>query len=90
MLVPDIKENDFITQQKLENLLIWIDEHIQDPIGWTELVAHIGFDHRTIQNLFFKYKAMRPINWIRKRREELRSYSAPTIHPMIFNAMLTD
>ena len=30
------------------------------------------------------------ITWIRKRREELRSYLAPTIHPMIFNAMLTD
>ena len=90
MLVPDIKENDLITQQKLENLLIWIDEHIQDPIGWTELVAHTGFDHRIIQNLFFKYKAMTPITWIRKRREELRSYSAPTIHPMIFNAMLPD
>ena len=73
MLVPDIKENDLITQQKLENLLIWIDEHIQDPIGWTELVAHTGFDHRIIQNLFFKYKAMTPITWIRKRREELRS-----------------
>lgn len=52
MLVPDIKENDLITQQKLENLLIWIDEHIQDPIGWTEFVAQTGFDHRTIRNFF--------------------------------------
>jgi len=60
-------------QDQFEQLCTWIDEHIQEQIGWSELMRESGFDHLSIQSSFAKYKATTPMTYIRKRREDFKS-----------------
>jgi transcriptional regulator GlxA family with amidase domain len=60
-------------QQKLEKefneLTAWIQAHLDEQIGWAELMSQSGLDHQTLQALFFKYKSTTPMTWIRLQRQ---------------------
>jgi transcriptional regulator GlxA family with amidase domain len=60
-------------QQKLEKefneLTAWIQAHLDEQIGWAELMSQSGLDHQTLQTLFFKYKSTTPMTWIRLQRQ---------------------
>jgi methylphosphotriester-DNA--protein-cysteine methyltransferase len=73
MLYPDTHTQEKFRKEQFDNLCAWIDAHIHEPIGWTELMSESGFDHQSIQSSFAKYKATTPMTWIRKRREDLKS-----------------
>jgi methylphosphotriester-DNA--protein-cysteine methyltransferase len=55
-------------QQTFEELCAWIEAHLNEPIGWQELMAQSGLDHQTLNALFFKFQSTTPMAWIRKRR----------------------
>ena len=56
------------SQLQLENLCAWIDEHIEQPIGWPELMLQSGLSYQALQSLFWRWKATTPMTWIRQRR----------------------
>ncbi|MDE2616137.1 MAG: helix-turn-helix transcriptional regulator [Burkholderiales bacterium] len=56
-------------RQTFDELCTWIEAHLQEPIGWQELMAQSGLDHQTLNALFFKFLSTTPMAWIRKRRE---------------------
>ena len=73
MLSPDTHIQKGFNKEQFDELCAWIDEHIQEQIGWSELMHESGFDHLSIQSSFAKYKATTPMTYIRKRREDFRS-----------------
>ena len=82
MLSPVHHTQHGFNNAQFEELCAWIDEHIQEQIGWSELMQESGFDHLSIQSSFAKYKATTPMTWIRKRREDfksVRNQSGPTV-----------
>ena len=70
------------SKDQFEQLCAWIDEHIQEQIGWSELIHESGFDHLSIHSSFAKYKATTPMTYIRKRREDfkaIRNQNGPAV-----------
>jgi methylphosphotriester-DNA--protein-cysteine methyltransferase len=59
-------------KQAFEQLCAWIEEHLDEPIGWQELMRESGLEFQLIHQLFFKYASTSPMTWIRRQRE-LRS-----------------
>ncbi|MCA3239308.1 MAG: hypothetical protein ACK5YJ_00145 [Curvibacter sp.] len=55
-------------RQSFDELCTWIEAHLDEPIGWQELMAQSGLDHQTLNALFFKFLSTTPMAWIRKRR----------------------
>ncbi|MFM7699114.1 MAG: hypothetical protein ACKO69_06915 [Limnohabitans sp.] len=72
------KNSTSATVMTLEDLCVWIDAHLKEPIGWTELMQVSGMDHQSLQNEFIRKKNMTPMTWIRKRREEATASVAPS------------
>ena len=71
-----------LSKDQFEQLCAWIDEHIQEQIGWLELIHESGFDHLSIQSSFAKYKSTTPMTYIRKRREDfkaIRNQNGPAV-----------
>ena len=66
-------------KRKLKQLCAWIDAHLDQPIGWAELVAQSGMDHVELQRQFSTYLKTSPMQWIRNRR--LQSKLPPSTHP---------
>lgn len=66
-------------KRKLKQLCAWIDAHLDQPIGWAELVAQSGMDHVELQRQFSTYLKTSPMQWIRNRR--LQSKQLPSTHP---------
>jgi transcriptional regulator GlxA family with amidase domain len=68
-----------IEEQKLafERLCAWIEAHLDEPIGWQELMRESGLEFQTIHQLFFKYASSSPMTWIRRRRESRRLSPEP-------------
>jgi len=62
-----------LSKAEFEALCEWIDAHIHEQIGWSQLMQVSGFDHLSIQTSFAKYRTTTPMTWIRKRREDLKS-----------------
>jgi transcriptional regulator GlxA family with amidase domain len=60
-------------RQQFDNLCLWIDAHIDEVIGWQQLMEQSGLDFQTLQTLFFQYKSTTPMTWIRRRREGAKS-----------------
>ena len=56
------------SQLQLENLCAWIDEHIEQPIGWPELTLQSGLSYQALQSLFWRWKVTTLMTWIRQRR----------------------
>jgi methylphosphotriester-DNA--protein-cysteine methyltransferase len=73
MLSPDTHIQKGFNKEQFDELCTWIDEHIQEQIGWSEMMRESGFDHLSIQSSFAKYKATTPMTYIRKRREDFKS-----------------
>jgi methylphosphotriester-DNA--protein-cysteine methyltransferase len=72
-----------LNKDQFEQLCAWIDDHIQEQIGWAELMHESGLDHLSIQSSFAKYKATTPMTYIRKRREDfkaVRNQSGPGVN----------
>jgi hypothetical protein len=55
--------------EQLERLCAWIDLHLDEPIGWQELIAQTGWDYQEIQTVFYRHKCTTAMTWIRLRRE---------------------
>lgn len=88
MISPDTQIQKGFTKEQFEELCVWIDDHLQEQIGWSELMRESGHDHLSIQSSFAKYKATTPMTWIRKRREDfrlVRNQSGPNVklHPLL-------
>lgn len=66
---PDSSDDQ---SQRLLQLCIWIDAHIHESIGWSELMQQSGMDHQDLQNAFAKLHGTTPMTWIRRRREALK------------------
>ena len=73
MLSPDTHIQKGFNKEQFDELCTWIDEHIQEQIGWSEMMRESGFDHLSIQSSFAKYKATTPMTYIRKRRDDFKS-----------------
>jgi len=52
-----------------DELCAWIEQHLDEPLGWQELMRHSGLDHLTLKALFHKFQSRTPMTWIRQRRE---------------------
>lgn len=68
---PAITRTDEPADQKqaLDRLCTWIEAHLDEPIGWQELMRESGQDFKTIHQWFFRYTSMTPMTWIRRLRE---------------------
>jgi methylphosphotriester-DNA--protein-cysteine methyltransferase len=88
MLSPDTHIQKVFNKEQFEELCAWIDEHIQEKIGWSELMNESGFDHLSIQSSFAKYKSTTPMTWIRKRREDFRAHRSQSESSVKFQSLL--
>lgn len=57
-----------LAQKRFDDLCTWIDNHLEEPIGWQELFLHSGLNHQALQMLFYQHAATTPMAWIRNRR----------------------
>jgi AraC-like DNA-binding protein len=55
-------------RQQFDALCRWIEAHIDEPIGWIQLIDHSGLEYQKIQKLFFDFESTTPMTWIRQRR----------------------
>ena len=76
-----------LNEADMRNLCAWIDEHITESIGWTDLVAQTGKDHKTLLASFAKHKFTTPMTWIRQQRQNLKSIRS-TLPRYVHNASL--
>ena len=60
-------------RKQFDELCVWIDAHIGEPIGWQQMMVQSGLDFQTLQALFFHYQSTTPMTWIRRRREAIKS-----------------
>ena len=60
-------------KRQFDELCVWIDAHIGEPMGWQQLMEQSGLDFQSLQTLFFQYKSTTAMTWIRHRREIARS-----------------
>jgi AraC-like DNA-binding protein len=74
-----------LNEADMRNLCAWIDEHITESIGWADLVAQTGKDHKTLLASFAKHKATTPMTWIRQQRQNLKGIRS-TLPRYVHNA----
>jgi len=55
-------------KKQFDELCVWIDAHLGEPIGWQQLMEQSRLDFQSLQTLFFYYKNTTPMTWIRRRR----------------------
>lgn len=60
-------------KKQFDELCLWIDAHIGEPIGWQQLMEQSGLDFQSLQTLFYRYKSSTAMTWIRHRREIAKS-----------------
>ena len=58
------------SRQALDVLCIWIEEHLNEPIGWQDLIDVSGLEFQSIQTLFYQHKCVTAMTWIRLRRQQ--------------------
>ena len=88
MLSPDTHIQKGFNKEQFDELCTWIDEHIQEQIGWSELMRESGFDHLSIQSSFAKYKATTPMTYIRKRRDDFKSVGNQSERTFQFHSLI--
>jgi AraC-like DNA-binding protein len=76
-----------LNEADIRNLCAWIEEHITESIGWADLVAQTGKNHKTLLASFAMHKATTPMTWIRQQRQTLKSIRS-TLPRYIHNASL--
>lgn len=55
---------------RLQELTAWIDAHLDQPIGLSDLERQAGCSRRTLQYLFRQRHGCTPMQWLRRRRLE--------------------
>jgi AraC-like DNA-binding protein len=55
-------------RRRIEPLLEWIDAHLDQPIGLTDLEAQVHWSRRTLQYTFRSACGCTPMQWLRQRR----------------------
>lgn len=88
MLSPENHLQKGFNKEQFDELCVWIDDHIQEQIGWSELMLASGLDHLSIQSSFAKYKSTTPMTWIRKRREDFRFMRPQNISVLAHQSLL--
>ena len=58
-----------LPKQSFDDLCQWIEAHIEENIGWPELMQQSGLEYQIIQALFFRYAKSTAMTWMRRRRE---------------------
>ena len=56
---------------RFQRLCEWIDQNINQSIGWAELIAQSGMGHLELQREFGAQLQTSPMQWIRSRRRVL-------------------
>lgn len=56
-------------REKFDDLCAWIESHLDESIGWQELMTQSGWDYQTIQTHFYRHKCTTAMTWIRLRRQ---------------------
>lgn len=69
-------------REQFEKLCSWIDLHLDEPIGWQELMEQSGWDYQTIQTLFYRHKCATAMTWIRLRRQARTTPNSLLRRPM--------
>jgi hypothetical protein len=59
-----------LPRQGFDDLCAWIDDHLEETIGWQQLFECSGMDHHALQTMFFKHADTTPMTWIRGRRQK--------------------
>jgi transcriptional regulator GlxA family with amidase domain len=72
-LIRNRKSSAEAQKRQFDELCVWIDAHIGEPMGWQHLMEQSGLDFQSLQTLFFQYKSTTAMTWIRHRREIARS-----------------
>jgi transcriptional regulator GlxA family with amidase domain len=72
-LIRNRKSSAEAQKRQFDELCVWIDAHIGEPMGWQHLMEQSGLDFQSLQTLFFLYKSTTAMTWIRHRREIARS-----------------
>jgi methylphosphotriester-DNA--protein-cysteine methyltransferase len=65
-----------LSRPTFDNLCAWIDAHLDECIGWQQLLENSQLDFQTIQLLFFKHASTTPMTWIRKQRAQKNGATA--------------
>ena len=66
-----------LPRQSFDDLCAWIDDHLEETIGWQQLFECSGLDHHALQAMFFKHAGTTPMTWIRGRRQARLAESPP-------------
>ena len=71
-----------VQEERLKEMLLWIDSHWEEPVGVSELAAAGHISLREWQRVFRRYLAYSPVEYLRRRRllraaELLRTTQAP-------------
>ncbi len=66
---PRLSDID-LSRQHFDELCAWIDGHLDESIGWQQLLESSTLDFQAIQVLFYKHASTTPMTWIRKRRTQ--------------------
>lgn len=70
----------------VEELCVWITDHLHDLIGWSTLERHSQLTHEQLEQCFQSLYGLSPMEWIRVQREHLLH---ATKHP-VAELVLTD
>ena len=77
LLLPELQQDSprvsepvasVAARRRLEPLLEWIDAHLEQPIGLTDLEAQVHWSRRTLQYTFRSACGCTPMQWLRQRR----------------------
>jgi transcriptional regulator GlxA family with amidase domain len=72
-LIRNPKSSAEAQKKQFDELCVWIDAHIGEPINWQQLMEQSGLDFQSLQTLFYQYRSTTAMTWIRHRREVAKS-----------------
>jgi methylphosphotriester-DNA--protein-cysteine methyltransferase len=64
-------------RHQFDDLCTWIVDHLNQPLGWQELMSQSGLDHHTLNAMFFRFSTTTPMAWIRQQRTQRLSAPIP-------------
>jgi hypothetical protein len=64
-----IEEKNKFEKRKAEELCVWVNAHLDEPIELKDLVEASGLNHFEILRIFSIYFRTTPMQWIRQQRE---------------------
>ena len=89
-VAPSFADERYQAQRKqVESLCNWIESHLDEPIGWQELMEQSGLDYQTIQTLFYRHKCATAMTWIRLRRQAKTSPASMRVQPGVLREVKT-